>query len=74
MIGRLVEEEDIGVGSQHAREAGAARLAAGQMRRIFLPGEAELLQETKGGVAVIGVMIVDWPQPGLHVGQRRRKA
>jgi hypothetical protein len=43
MIGRLVEEQDIGRGRHSQR--GAACLAAGKMRRVFLPGETELIQE-----------------------------
>ena len=66
MIGRLVEKQDIGVGRQHTRERGTARFAAGEFCRIFLPGEAELLQETTGGMAVVAR-----PQAGLHIGQRR---
>ena len=69
MIGRLVEQQDIGVGRQHARQRGTARFAAGEFCRIFLPGKAELLQETTGGMAV-----VTRPQAGLDIGQRRREA
>ena len=47
MIGRLVEQQDIGRWRQHARERGAARFAAGEMRRVFLAGEAELLQQMR---------------------------
>ena len=65
MIGWLVEEQDIGRRRQHACERGAACLAAGEMCRIFLPGEAELLQEIAGGMGVVAR-----PQPGLDIGQR----
>ena len=34
-------------------ERGAARLAAGKMRRILPPGEAELLQELAGKMDVV---------------------
>ena len=70
MIGRLVEKEDIGVGRQHARKRRTARLAAGECRRIFLPGEAELLEqidERRGGSSL-------WPQAGLHIGKRSRES
>ena len=51
MIGRLVEQQDVGLRRQHARKRGAARFAAGEMRRVFCAGEAELLQQIAGGVA-----------------------
>ena len=50
MVGRLVEQQDIGRGRQHARERSAARFAAGEMRRMLLAGEAELLQQIAGGM------------------------
>ena len=68
MIGRLVEKQNIGVGRQHTRERRAARFAAREFCRIFLPGEAELLQETTGGMAV-----VVRPQAGLDIGKRGRE-
>ena len=40
MIGRLVEQQDIGRRRQHARERGTARFAAGEMGRVFVTGEA----------------------------------
>ncbi len=45
MVGRLVQQQDVGRGRQHPRERRAARLAAGQMRGILLAGEAQLLQQ-----------------------------
>ena len=50
-------------------EAGAARLAAGKMRRILLPGEAELIQELAGKVDVVAR-----PEAGFNIGKRRSKA
>ena len=35
MIGRLVEQQDVRLRRQRARERGAARFAAGEMRRVF---------------------------------------
>src|ERR1700722_11211904 len=43
MIGRLVEQEDIGGGSENARERSAPRLAARQACRVLVAGEPELL-------------------------------
>ena len=65
MIGRFVEQKDIRRRRQHPRQRGAARLAAGEVRRIFLPGEAELLKEIAGGMGVVAR-----PQPGLDIGER----
>jgi hypothetical protein len=45
MVGGLVEQQDVGVGREHARERRAARLAARELRGVFVAGEAELLQE-----------------------------
>src|SRR6202035_2232323 len=49
------------------RQRGTARFAAREFRRIFLPGETELLQEATGGMAVVAR-----PQAGLDIGERRR--
>ena len=42
MVGRLVEQEDVGLRRQNAGERGAPAFAARQRRRIFLAGEPEL--------------------------------
>src|SRR5437868_4571268 len=67
MIGRLVEKQDIGVRRQYARERGTARFATGQFRWIFLPGEAEFLQETAGSMEIVAQ-----PQAGGDIGKARR--
>jgi hypothetical protein len=69
MIGRLVEQEDIGRRRQHARKRDAACLAARKPRRIFLPGKAELLEQVASGMRIVGR-----PQPGFDIGKRRGKA
>ena len=51
MVGRLVEQQDIGLGRQHAGERGAAGLAAREARRILVAGEAEMLEQIAGAVA-----------------------
>ena len=48
MVGRLVEQKDVGRRRQHAGERSAARLAAGEMSGIFLSGEAELFEKIAG--------------------------
>ena len=45
MVGRLVEQQDVGLGRQHPRQRRAPRLAAGQQRRVFVAAQAELLQQ-----------------------------
>ncbi len=44
MVGRLVEQKDVGVGSHHVGEGRAADLTTREMRWILVAGEAELLQ------------------------------
>jgi hypothetical protein len=69
MIGRLVEQQNIGGRHQHAGKRNAARLAARKPRRIFLSGKAELLEQIEGGMHIVGR-----PQSGLDIRQRRGKA
>ena len=42
MVGRLVQQQDIGRGRQRAGQRGAARLAAGQGGGIFLAGQPQM--------------------------------
>ncbi len=69
VIGRLVEQQDIGRRRQHAGERGAAGFTAGQMRGVFVSGEAELLDEIAGRIGIVGR-----PQAGLGIGKGRRKS
>jgi hypothetical protein len=45
VIGRLVEEQDVGRGSQCAGQRRAACFATGQGCRIFIAGKTEFLQQ-----------------------------
>ena len=76
MVGRLVEQQDVGRGRQCAGERGAARLAAGQRRRIFLAAEAELLEQVQCTVTARGQVISGRVRvkPRLDIGQRRGEA
>ena len=65
MIGRLVEQQNVGRGRQHPRQRRAARLAAGEMRRVLFTGQAELLQQVARGVAVVGR-----PEAAFDIGER----
>ena len=73
MIGRLVEQEHIGLGREHAGERGAARLAAGQRFRILATGEPELLEQIAHRVR-IGAFIPNLPQAGFGIGECRGEA
>ena len=67
MVGRLVEQQDVRLRRQHARQRGAARLAAGQVGRVFAAVEAELLQQLAGLMrAVVRA------EAGFDIGQRGR--
>ena len=44
MVGRLVEDQDVGLRRQHARQRRAPRLAAGKPRRLLVAGEARARQ------------------------------
>ena len=70
MIGRLVEQQDVGRGRQHAGERRAARLAAGQRGGVLLAGQTELLQQIAGPVSVF-VRVAH--QTCLDIGQRGRE-
>jgi len=45
MIGRLVEQQDIGKGGQCARQRGAARPTAGQRGRVFFARETQFFEQ-----------------------------
>ena len=52
MVGRLVEQQDIGVGRQHPGQRRAPRLAARQRGGVLVAGEAKLLEQIARGVGV----------------------
>ena len=52
MVGRLVEQQNVGLRRQHPGERRAARLAAGKVFRIFRAGQAQLVEQIMR--AVIG--------------------
>ena len=64
MIRRLVEEENVGVGGEHAGERRAPCLAAGDLRGVFVAAEAEIAQEHAGTIG-IGLRI----EPGFGIGE-----
>src|SRR3982074_2656554 len=48
MVGGLVEQQDIGRGRQRPRQRRSARLAAGDIRGVFIAVQPELLQNVAG--------------------------
>ena len=70
MIGRLVEQQDIGRGRQHAGERRAARLTAGQSGGVLVAGQTEPFQQIAGPVSVF---IRFAHQACLDIGQRGRE-
>jgi len=71
MVGRLVEQQDVGRRRQRAGEGRTACLAAGQGGGMFVAGQAELLQQVARAM-VVGVSVGD--QPGLDIGERGGEA
>src|SRR5438270_9570168 len=66
MVGRLVQQQDIGRGRQYPRQRRAAGLTARDMRGVFVAVQPELLHQ----IARL-VMIVAGAEAGLYIGQRR---
>ena len=65
MVGRLVEQQDIGRRRQHVGQRRAAQLAARQRRGVLLAAEPQLLQQVARLMRIVG-----GAEAGLHVGQR----
>ena len=72
MIGRLVEQQDVGKRRQRAGQRGAARLAAGQRGGVFLAGQAEFLEQIQRAVAIRRSAAAS--EPGLDIGERRARS
>ena len=64
VVGRLVEQQDVGQRSQHPGQRGAACLSAGQRPEIFLAGKAEFLEQIEGPVSIGSASV----EPGLDIG------
>ena len=54
MVGRFVEQQDVGLRRQHAGQRRTAGLAAGDCRRVLLAGQAELFEQVGDAVRVVG--------------------
>ena len=53
MVGRLVEQDDVGLGGQHPRQRRPPRLAARQPGGILGAGEPERVQQVAGAIVVV---------------------
>ena len=69
MVGGLVEQEDVGLRRQHARERRPPQLAAREIGRVLGAVEAELLQQVARLVRIVG-----GPEARLHISERVGKA
>ena len=69
MIGRLVEQEDVGLRRQHTRERCAACLAAREARGLFRTIEAELFEQIARAVRLVAAR-----HSGFDIGERRGEA
>ncbi len=69
VVGRLVQQEQVGLRRQRPGQRRAARLPARQPRRVFRPGQAQPVEQGHRAVrVVIGA------EPGLDVVERRGEA
>ena len=62
MVGRLVQQQDIGRGRQHPRQRRAAGFAAGDIRGVFVAMKPELLQDVAGLIMVVAGNFIRVPQ------------
>src|SRR5262245_9898365 len=65
MVGRLVEEKNVGGRREDAHERGAPRLAAREAMGFLVAREAELVQEILRAMRIIA-----WRRPRLDEGAR----
>ncbi len=53
VVGRLVEQKDVGVRRERARDGGPARLPSRQPRRVFLAGQAQVGERQRRAMRII---------------------
>ena len=68
MVGGLVEQQDVRLGRHDAGECCPARLAAGQFVRLFVAGQAEMVEQIGRAVRIVGRS-----EPGLDIGAYGRE-
>ena len=64
MVGRFVEQQQVGRGRERLHDRSAARLAARQTARIFVTGKPGLLQQRPCAVGIVA-----WPKSRLDICQ-----
>ena len=64
MVGRFVEQQNVGRRRKRTRDRRPARLTAGKPRHILVAAKAELLQQIPRLVRVVARR-----EPGLHISQ-----
>src|SRR5579872_1601709 len=69
MIGRLVEEQNVGLRRQHARQRHATSFAARKVARIFFAGKAEIVQQEPRAMAIVLMA-----EASLDLSERRVEA
>ena len=71
MVGRLVQQQNIGFGRERAGKCRAACLTAGQGLRVFLAGQAENLEQIGAAIGIVAIRqaFVDIVE---HRGRRRK--
>ena len=68
MVGGLVEQQDVRFGRHDTGERCPARLAAGQFVRLFVAGQAEMVEQIGRAVRIVGRS-----EPGLDIGADGRE-
>ena len=69
MVGRLVDQQHVRLGSHGAHQRHPARLAAGKARGIGIVVDAKLAQQRPATIGIVGR-----PQARLDIGQHRFEA
>ncbi len=64
VVGGFVEQQDVGLGRQHAGQGGTTKFASRKMRRLLLSGQAEIVEQ-----AARTVGIIEGSQACLDIGQ-----
>lgn len=69
MVRRFVEKQNVGFRRKHTGKGGTTRLAAGKARRLFLPGQPQMLQQVGDPVGIVA-----WSEAGFRIGLDRIEA
>jgi len=69
VVGRLVQQQDVGRGRQHTGERRAARFAAGELRRVLVAVQPELFEQVLRGIGIVA-----GAEPGFDISERGGEA